>query len=631
MIKPIIGTSLLITLCASLTCFFLIQQSNISHEKQRDQVADTLLNSFNSNMELLLAQVSHQLLRDTSMINTKEVKQSTYHNMHRMDTLPFISSIEHIRYSPLIYQDELDNYLTFANSCIYTDFSIYSQVNRLTDRELYIPFANVDPVDTFPPVFFGFDLYNFSSTKAFFDQFTTINQSITVISDEPFELGSSSSQYDKGVYIGKIITDMNCACSNASSFQELAILNNDSRCILGFTYLPMKMRGFVSNSLKEFAASSSATAHSAIVDNIEYLVTIDGNIVTVPDRFGEMIGPDNTNDIEKYYQRIRKTTIASFNTKQFNIWLLIKDADVDINDDIVQQQFIIVLITGSFWLVLLINIAIIYYFVRKASKIQETKMNEAQTMISWVNHEMRMPLSAISGFTTNNMLQLNRLLSLVNTESNCTKIIRSIISNMGTVQNSTRLLTIIVNDILDMQKLEKGKLNVRYRSCPISKIIYDSHRSLQHMIDEKSQIVDFEIISNGISGTLFTDPDRIIQILINFMTNAFKHVTSGKVCMIVDKVETGQIKISVSDTGSGIKSDVASNIFKRKFIAGSNSSNANVINGIRGVGIGLYLCKMLADLMNIDIGFTTILGHGSTFYIILPVGLTSENIPDSNV
>ena len=131
---------------------------------------------------------------------------------------------------------------------------------------------------------------------------------------------------------------------------------------------------------------------------------------------------------------------------------------------------------------------------------------------------------------------------------------------------------------------------------------------MQHKIDEISRHVEYETIIFNENFIMYSDQDRILQILINFLTNAAKFTSEGSIKFVV-KADEHNLIMEIVDTGSGVSPNLKSQIFKKQFV-GNDGPN------IRGIGIGLYLCNMLAHRLGACISFDTEVNKGSTFRII---------------
>jgi signal transduction histidine kinase len=230
------------------------------------------------------------------------------------------------------------------------------------------------------------------------------------------------------------------------------------------------------------------------------------------------------------------------------------------------------------------------------------KFEIANEMLAYVNHEIRNPLNCISGMLEIILLDLLEL-----------KIeMPEIISNAHTAKNACTLLNHVVNDILDYQKITDNKLKIFNNYIKMADLEKMLCNTINPKLWEKPQL-EYTFDNGGIEE-IYTDESRIIQILLNFLTNAIKFTDKGHVKVFITKNTVNHtITFNVEDTGRGIASDDKSKLFQPYRQTG-------VIDSLRhgGIGLGLYLCKMLSVLMEGSVGYTSVLGKGSTFYITIP-------------
>jgi len=236
--------------------------------------------------------------------------------------------------------------------------------------------------------------------------------------------------------------------------------------------------------------------------------------------------------------------------------------------------------------------------------------NDAKTsFVTNMSHEMRTPLNAILGLTE---LTLDDKSLSEKAKSNLIKI-----------ERAGHTLLSLVSDILDISKIETGKIElspVHYETSP--RINDTITQSIMYKGDKN---IDFElIIGNDFPAILFGDDLRIKQIFNNLLSNAFKYTTSGKISFSLEcerKGDTAQIIAKISDTGFGIPNEALASIFEDYF-----QTDVSANRHILGAGLGLSIARRLARLMGGNITVESELGRGSTFTVYLTQELVSDAV-----
>ncbi len=219
--------------------------------------------------------------------------------------------------------------------------------------------------------------------------------------------------------------------------------------------------------------------------------------------------------------------------------------------------------------------------------------------IANMSHEIRTPLNSIMGFS-----QL--ICDSTNREEQ--REFSTIISN------NSNLLMRILNDILDLSKIEAGYVLLKKYDFDISALYNSLFASFQNrMHNDVTLKLEVPIASYNINW----DKNRMTQILTNFLTNAIKFTPKGSITLGFTILDDGSIKIYVKDTGIGIDNKLKDRVFGRfeKF-------NEDA----QGTGLGLSICKSLIDVSNGEISFDSEVGKGSTFWAIIPAASLREGI-----
>lgn len=219
-----------------------------------------------------------------------------------------------------------------------------------------------------------------------------------------------------------------------------------------------------------------------------------------------------------------------------------------------------------------------------------------------MSHEIRTPMNAIIGFSDllndnfDNKPKLERFTQIIN-------------------QRCEDLLNII-NDILDIAKLESGQVPINIDVCHLNMLSQDLHNLFEDYETRnknKNLSFQFEILSDLSKLSILTDQAKLKQIFTNLLNNACKFTHSGKITGTIKLDKKNNILFQITDTGIGIPEDKQIAIFDR-FIRIEHASNKN----IGGTGIGLSIVKGLVQLLGGDIHLKSELGKGSTFSVSFP-------------
>ncbi len=232
-------------------------------------------------------------------------------------------------------------------------------------------------------------------------------------------------------------------------------------------------------------------------------------------------------------------------------------------------------------------------------KIAKTKAEESDRLkssfLANMSHEIRTPMNAIIGFT--------QLLEPYITDDDSEMY-------MNIIQNSSQQLLQLINDIIDLAKIESNQLEINYKLIEINDFI-TSIFSKYNILEKENNIDVNVILENKLNKkTLIRiDEFRLQQIIDNLMSNAIKFTKKGYIKLGV-YTENNDIVFFVEDTGIGISKDKKDEIFKQ-FIQENNS----IVSEFGGTGLGLTISKLLSELMNGKIWLETEKGKGSCFYV----------------
>jgi signal transduction histidine kinase len=240
-------------------------------------------------------------------------------------------------------------------------------------------------------------------------------------------------------------------------------------------------------------------------------------------------------------------------------------------------------------------------------KLGEIEMAEAKAaaesanvaksaFLATMSHEIRTPLNGVLGMAqamaTDEMSDIQR-------------------DRLDVIRQSGESLLAILNDILDLSKIEAGKLEMEMVEFDLAEIARGAHATFTALANKKG--LSFALDIEKGRGVYLGDPTRVRQVLYNLISNALKFTEQGEI-RVIARFERKKLVISVTDTGIGMSKAVCDSLFQ-KF----NQADASTTRRFGGTGLGLAICKQLAELMDGKIVVTSKEGQGSTFTFSVPL------------
>jgi len=246
--------------------------------------------------------------------------------------------------------------------------------------------------------------------------------------------------------------------------------------------------------------------------------------------------------------------------------------------------------------------------INREIALKNLELAEASRMksafIANMSHELRTPLNAIIGFTGALLMKLPGPLTPDQDKQ------------LNTIRASARHLLSLINDILDVAKIEAGKLTLSIEPVHCQELMADVADTLRPLAQQKGLALELELGEPGQPPAIIdTDRRALTQILINLLNNAIKFTEQGTVRIsLAQRDEDGVLvtEMSIADSGAGIKEEDQAKLFQAFSQLDSTSTRH-----VEGAGLGLYLCQNLANAIGGALFFNSDYGHGSTFTLAL--------------
>jgi PAS domain S-box-containing protein len=235
----------------------------------------------------------------------------------------------------------------------------------------------------------------------------------------------------------------------------------------------------------------------------------------------------------------------------------------------------------------------------KTAELEAAKAKDR--FLATISHELRTPLNAVIGFTGTLLMKLPGPLN-VNQEK-----------QLKVIQTSSRHLLALINDLLDLAKIDSGKVQITPESVACQKVVEDVITALSPLAESKG----LELLSEvpTIEITLQTDHRALTQILLNLTNNALKFTEKGRVALALARIQDDgrpRIAFRVTDTGVGIRPEDQDRLFQAFERLGTAATARQ-----EGTGLGLHVSQKLAHLLGGEIKVASTYGQGSTFTLLL--------------
>ncbi|HVF38937.1 MAG TPA: response regulator [Gemmatimonadaceae bacterium] len=240
--------------------------------------------------------------------------------------------------------------------------------------------------------------------------------------------------------------------------------------------------------------------------------------------------------------------------------------------------------------------------VAKAKEASELANQTKSLFLANMSHELRTPLNAIVGYSE--MLQ----------EEAADQDLDSFVSDLEKINSSGRHLLALINDILDLSKIEAGKMELYLESFDLNTMIDDVASTIQPMVDKNANELHIERAEN--LGFMRADQVKVRQALFNLLSNAAKFTHEGSITLNAgrERMDGGEwIIFRITDTGIGLSTDKVVRLFKD-----FTQADASTTRKFGGTGLGLALTRRFCQMMGGDVTVHSVVAEGSTFTIKLP-------------
>lgn len=248
----------------------------------------------------------------------------------------------------------------------------------------------------------------------------------------------------------------------------------------------------------------------------------------------------------------------------------------------------------------------------KARELEQASRYKSDFLAN-MSHELRTPL--------NSSLILAKLLA-DNPDENLTT---EQVKYAQTIQSSGNDLLNLINDILDLSKIEAGHVDIRPEPVSLERLVGGLRQLFDPVAKSKGLGFDIEFAPEA-PAVIETDPQRLEQVLKNLLSNAFKFTEKGKITLTLRSTADGQLAIAVSDTGIGIAEDQQRNIFEA-----FHQADGTISRRFGGTGLGLSISKELVRLLGGAIHLTSRHNQGSTFTVIVPVSYDASRVVSRDI
>ncbi|AGW13923.1 hypothetical protein DGI_2163 [Megalodesulfovibrio gigas DSM 1382 = ATCC 19364] len=233
--------------------------------------------------------------------------------------------------------------------------------------------------------------------------------------------------------------------------------------------------------------------------------------------------------------------------------------------------------------------------------------------LSTVSHELRTPLTSVLGFAEMVQLKLEEVIfpKMDPEDKKAQRAINTVSRNVAIIHKESRRLTALINDVLDIAKMEAGKIEWKSLPLAVPEICRQAADATMALFARKHLQLRMEVQRD--LPELLGDPDRLVQVVINLLSNAVKFTDAGHVTLRA-RLDKGMIRVDVQDTGMGIRPEDKDKVFEKFKQVGDTLTDKPT-----GTGLGLTICKQIVEHHGGAIWVESEPGQGATFSFTLPL------------
>jgi PAS domain S-box-containing protein len=234
----------------------------------------------------------------------------------------------------------------------------------------------------------------------------------------------------------------------------------------------------------------------------------------------------------------------------------------------------------------------------KARREAEEASRAKSQFLASVSHELRTPLNAIIGYSE---LLEEEVLELG---------VPQISGDLGRIEASGRLLLALINDILDLSKIEAGKMELFAETFPLAPLLKEVTAMVAPLVEKRANRL---VVESADPDSLHADRTKLTQMLLNLLSNAAKFTESGTITLTVRRAAADRVEFIVTDTGIGMTAEQIGRLFQA-----FSQAEASTAGRYGGTGLGLAITKRFSELMGGGVTALSVPGVGSTFTLTLP-------------